>query len=232
MKTRSPSRPLLKIVRTLTLLAIGCTCLAQAWKRKDRLSRLVLEATRQLTRTDIFSEQQVPAAQQVALVPGTSIRGSLLRERVEAAARLYHAGLVSHLILSGDGRCPSYHEPHAMRRMLQGLGVPDYAMVEDPAGLSTYDSIHRAGQIAAGRRLVIVTQELYCPRSLLLARGLGVPAIACSIPNQPRETSLAREEAACVRAVLDLAGLRDWTEAWEQHGSKHLTLLPKASTQS
>lgn len=149
-----------------------------------------------MTQTEIYSEHQVPASSQVALIPCTSIRGSLLRDCVETAPRLYHAGVVSHLILSGDGRSPSYHEPHAMRHMLHTLGMPDYAMIEAPAGLSTYESIRRAGQIAAGRRLVIFTQQLYCPRSILLARGLGVQAIACSIPIEPRESSLAREEAA------------------------------------
>ncbi|GEM_PF-2719282 len=105
-----------------------------------------------------------------------------------------------------------------MRQMLMALGVPDHALREDPAGLSTYESIQRAGQIAGGRRLVIVTQELYAARALLLARGLGVNAIACSLAFDAPAPGIARENKACVRAMLDLFGLRHWTQKVEREG--------------
>lgn len=220
MKTLPPSRHALRLNRSLMLLVLGCTCLT-LWlccKNSGRLCSLVRDSMRRLTRTRIMTEAEVPVGNQVALVPGTSIRGTLLRQRVEAAARLYHAGVVSHLILSGDGRSSDYHEPHAMRQMLLARGVPDYAMREDPAGLSTYESIQRAGQMAAGRRLVIVTQDLYAARALMLARGLHVNAIACALKFDAPKSSVLREDKACVRALMDLAGLRQWTQAMERQG--------------
>ena len=231
MKTTPPARSILRIKRSHTLLLIACICIFLAAKRREHVTRLVFDAARKLAQEQTFTENQVPSADQVALVPGTSIRGERLRERVETAARLLHAGIVSHLILSGDGRNPNYHEPHAMRQMLRELGIADRFMTEDPAGLSTYESVQRAGQIAAGRPLVIVTQELYCGRSLLLARGLGVKAIACAIPSDSPQASMKREELACVRALIDLAGLRQWTESWEQRRNAHLTSDHSASVQ-
>lgn len=226
MKTRPPPCIRSRFRRSLTVLIIGCMCLILGWTKKERLCSLVLLAARRLAHATTYDERHVPAAaSQVALVPGTSIHGSLLRQRVETAARLYHAGLVSHLILSGDGRSASYHEPHAMRGMLRGLGVPGEVMTEDPAGLSTYESIQRAGQIAAGRRLVIVTQELHAARALLLARGLGVDAVACALPSQPERAGIEREEKACVRAILDLVGFHRVTEEWEQKGRINLGLF-------
>lgn len=112
----------------------------------------------------------------------------------------------------------SCHEPCVMRQMLTELRVPAWAMTEDAAGLSTYDSIQRAGCIAEGRRLIIVTQELHCARTLLLARGLGVEALACALPSEVTASGLAREEKACMRTLLDLAGFRAWTQEVEQEG--------------
>lgn len=216
-----PSRALVRMTRSFMLLALGCTCLT-LWigcKAKSRLCWLVLESAKRFTQHGILSEAEVRAEKQVALVPGTSIHGSLLRQRVEAAARLFHAGKVSHLILSGDGRQANYHEPHVMRRMLTDLRVPAWAMTEDAAGLSTFESIQRAGQMAGGRRLIIVTQELHCPRALLLARGLGVEALACALPSEPSAAGVVREERACARALLDLAGMRAWTQSMEREGA-------------
>lgn len=220
MKAPPPSRPLIFLVRGSMLLALACSFIAvlACCKGGNRCCWLVREAMRRLTHFESVTEARIQGTHQVALVPGTSIRGSLLRQRVEAAARLYHAGAVSQLILSGDGRSASYHEPHAMRQMLLELKVPAHVMIEDAAGLSTYDSVQRASRIAAGRRLIIVTQELYCPRALLLAWGMGVDACGCALPSLPNEASLAREEKACVRALLDLMGLRNWTQNVETEG--------------
>ena len=216
-----PARTLIRLTRSFTLLALGCICLT-LWigcKAKGRLCWLVLESARRFSQNGILTEAEVHGEKQVALVLGTSIRGSFLKQRVEAAARLFHAGKVSHLILSGDGRQANYHEPREMRRMLTDLRVPAWAMTEDAAGLSTFESIQRAGQMAGGRRLIIVTQELHCPRALLLARGLGVEALACALPSEPSAAGVVREERACARALLDLVGLRAWTQSMEREGA-------------
>lgn len=218
MKTLPPSRFLTCLARNLTLLVFGCSYLTTWFSHGNsgRFCSLVLHTIQRLTRQGMVSEDRMTGVSQVALILGTSIRGAFLRQRVEAAARLYHAGVVSHLILSGDGRSASYDEPRAMRQMLVALGVPKDAMIEDAGGLSTYDSIQRASRIAAGHRLVIVTQELHCPRALLLAWGMGVNACACALPGSANEAGVGREEKACVRALLDLAGFRGWTENIER----------------
>lgn len=219
MKTMPPSRALVRLNRLITLVVLIFVCLTLWLCCKGRgLWWLVRESTRRMTLAGIVTEKEAPNGRMVALVPGTSIRGNLLRQRVEAAARLYHAGHVSHLILSGDGREASYDEPRAMRHMLESLGVPARALIEDAAGLSTYESIQRAGRIAAGERLIIVTQELYCPRVLMLAWGMGLSAVACALPAEPTPASVAREDKAMVCALLDLAGLRLWTQKIQKEG--------------
>lgn len=219
MNTPPVSRLRLRLICCGLFFSVGqlllVTCLGT--RCRTDLGSLVRHSVALLTRAGMQQEDSMEPGRQVALIPGTSIHGQMLRQRVEAAARLYHAGIVSHLILSGDGRSLSYHEPHAMRRMLLALRVPEHAMLEDAGGLSTYDSIARAGRIAAGRRLVIVTQAWHCPRALLLARGLGINAIACALPSQPSQALQEREEKATLRAVLDLAGLRratEWAESF------------------
>ncbi|GEM_PF-3294113 len=96
MKTTPPSRTRLHIARILTLFVVGSTCLSVwiGWKSRGLLGSLVRESVRRFTHQDVVSEADVPAGEQVALVPGTSIHGALLRQRVEAAARLYHRGAI------------------------------------------------------------------------------------------------------------------------------------------
>ncbi|HNR55467.1 MAG TPA: ElyC/SanA/YdcF family protein, partial [Flavobacteriales bacterium] len=65
----------------------------------------------------------------VALVLGTRAGSASGRpnpyfvNRVQAAAALYHAGKVDHLLLSGDNGIEGYNEPMDMRRSLMELGV-------------------------------------------------------------------------------------------------------------
>lgn len=219
MNTPPLSRSQLRLTRSLLLLALGFTCLV-IWccgKGRGRLCSMARESTRWLTQSRIVQEAELLAGNQVALIPCAAIHRHLVRQRLNAAARLYRMGTVSHLILSGVVCSTSYRRPHAVRQMLIARGVPEYAMREDPAGSSTYEAIQRAGQMAAGRRLVIVTQELYAARLLILARGLGINAIACSLKYKAPSFSVVREEKECLCALLNLAGLRRWAEGGEMH---------------
>ena len=159
---------------------------------------------------------QTPSCE-AGIVLGASIRSPHLRERAETAAALYHAGKVQRLLLSGDGRATSYDEPAALRRMLVRLGVPDAAMSEDKAGLSTWDSLERARSVFGIQRAVVITQAFHSSRVVLLARHFGIEVTVCCAAS-PTDTQRdeAREGRARVRAFLDMAGLRKWTDTCER----------------
>ncbi len=126
--------------------------------------------------------------------------------RVRAAARLFHAGKVQHLLVSGDNGDLSYNEPKAMIDALVARGVPEERIVADYAGFRTLDSIVRAKQVFGQDRLIVVSQEFHNRRALFLADRSGVDASAYNAADVERGLTARlrwREAFARVVAVAD-----------------------------
>lgn len=128
-------------------------------------------------------------AREVGLVLGTSKetrRGKAnlhFNQRIAAAAALYHAGKVKHLLVSGDNHIASYDEPDDMRAALMAAGVPASAITCDYAGFRTLDSVLRAREIFGLPRCTIISEEFHCPRALWIAQRHGLDAIAFAAPD-------------------------------------------------
>jgi len=120
----------------------------------------------------------------VALVLGTAKftaqgRPNLhFRQRIDAAAALFHARKVEHLLVSGDNGSKDYDEPSDMRDALVAAGVPSEAITCDYAGFRTLDSVVRAKEIFKLSQFTIVSEEFHCQRALWIARKHDVDAIA------------------------------------------------------
>ncbi len=150
----------------------------------------------------------------VAIVFGAAVYGGgrlspMLRDRVETAVQLYHAGKVRRLLLSGDNSTPEYNEPAAMMAYSVERGVPAEAIQPDYGGRRTYDSCYRARHIFQVQEAVLVTQEFHLPRALFTCAGLGIEAtgvIADMRDYHPRSLawSESRELAAQLRALYDV----------------------------
>jgi SanA protein len=158
------------------------------------------------------SVDQIPQ-NDVGLVLGTgktTARGNLnlhFQQRIEAAAALYHAGKVRHLLVSGDNHVAGYDEPTDMRDALVAAGVPTNAITCDYAGFRTLDSVVRANTVFGLKRFTIVTEEFHCPRALWIAQQHGLNTIAFAAPDLSARWSLrvkARESLARVLCGLDL----------------------------
>lgn len=170
----------------------------------------------------IHSAQAAPEAP-FAIVLGCAVRPNgepslVLQARLDAAATLWKVGRVRSLLVSGSGDQPHYDEPGTMRRVLRDLGVPDQAIIEDPRGLRTLDTMIRAREVYGITEALIVTQRWHLPRSLFLARTRG--GIDCSgvAAEEPRSRSTwwtpRREIAARVVAWLDVYALGSGEGAW------------------
>lgn len=123
---------------------------------------------------------RVPPAE-AAIVFGAGLTASgkpspLLADRVHAAVQLYQAGVVKRLLLSGDGESAGHDEPGAMAKQARAEGVPATALVEDPAGVRTYDSCARAYKLFGVRSAVVVSQSYHLPRAVYTCRALGIEA--------------------------------------------------------
>ncbi len=149
----------------------------------------------------------------VALVlgAGAGFRSPYFRDRMTAAARLYHAGKVRVLLVSGGKATRLCDEPGAMKTALCRLGVPASAIVCDYGGLRTLDSVYRAKHVFGQFELTIVSQQFHNHRALLLARSVGIDAVAFSASDS--STSVlsrphVREFFARTLLFLDLLVLR------------------------
>lgn len=159
----------------------------------------------------------VPATP-VALVLGAQVYPSgmpspFLAGRLDLAKRLYDAGLVEVLLVSGDNGDREYNEPDAMRRYLVAAGVPADRVVADHAGFDTYDSCSRAQRIFGVDRLTVVTQDYHLPRAVATCRALGVDAVGVGDGSfrgtEAWRRGSVRDQVACVKTVLDVVTRRD-----------------------
>ncbi len=149
----------------------------------------------------------------VALVLGTShysAEGHTNRHfagRVDAAAQLYHQGVVRHILASGANPEIYYNEPQRMLEALLERGVPAGDITLDYAGRRTLDSIIRARSIFGQDAVIIVSQPYHLYRALFLARAQGLDAqgfAAIAPPLRARWTVELREVLARALAVLDV----------------------------
>jgi vancomycin permeability regulator SanA len=162
----------------------------------------------------IYAEADVPAAP-MALVLGAKVNpdgtpSAFLSARLDLAKRLFDAGRVDVIIVSGDDVAPEYNEPVAMRAYLIRAGVPAEKVIADPGGFDTYQSCVRTRQVFNPEQLIVVTQSYHLPRAVATCRAVGVAAVGVGDESarQYRVSWLRgaiRDQVACVKTVVDLA---------------------------
>jgi SanA protein len=133
----------------------------------------------------------------------------MLRDRVETAVRLYQAGKVEKLLLSGDNRFEDYDEPGRMMDYALSRGVPAEDMQPDYAGRRTYDTCYRAREIFGLGSAVLVTQDFHLPRALFTCDQLGLEVVGVAADLQPYSRrslawSTVREIPALLTALVDV----------------------------
>lgn len=104
-----------------------------------------------------------------------------LEDRVKHGVRLFHAGTAPRLVLSG-----APDEVPVMARLAREWGVPEEALVLDPAGLNTHATIANLKE----RRVVAVSHYYHLARIKLSAHRKG---IACATVPCPMTRRLAKE---------------------------------------
>jgi SanA protein len=161
----------------------------------------------------VFDDPARLPTEEVGLVLGTIPRMAdgrpypLFEYRMDAAAALYHAGKVRHLLLSGGNPDVNYDGAADMRHALLARGVPAAAITCDHAGYRTLDSIVRARAIFGLHRVTIITQADHARRAVFIAQRLGIVAVGFGARDASGLLWLkaaVRELAARVKAVLDL----------------------------
>jgi vancomycin permeability regulator SanA len=161
----------------------------------------------------MYAELDVPQAP-VALVLGAQVQhdgtpSAFLAARLDLAKRLYEAGRVEMIMVSGDHQAPEYNEPAAMSAYLIRAGVPATKLIVDPGGFDTYESCIRAKQIYNLAELTIVTQSYHLVRAVATCRALGIEAMGVGDGSARRYPvswwrGTIRDQLACVKTLFDL----------------------------
>jgi len=169
-------------------------------------------------RGHVYAESDVPA-RPVALVLGAQVDpdgspSGFLTARLAEAKRLYEAGKVDAILVSGDHGEWRYDEPGHMQQWLLANGVPAAKVVADYAGFDTYDSCQRAVRVFGVTSAIVVTQSFHIQRAVTLCRAAGMDAVgvgddsARQWPVQWTRASV-REQGAYLKALMDVTTRRD-----------------------
>jgi SanA protein len=165
------------------------------------------------TRSHVYSSIDELPPTAVGVVLGTSKniapnRPNLhFQTRMEATCRLYEAGRIRHIIVSGAQNSRYYDEPSDMMSALVRLGVPAAAITPDRSGFRTLDSVVRVAEVFGETRYTLITDDFHINRAVFLARHHGHDAIgfaAARVDPSLSFKSRFREVFARVKAVLDV----------------------------
>jgi len=126
--------------------------------------------------------------------------------RMDAAEKLFKAGKVKHLILSGDNRANHYNEPRDMYRELIRRGIPDSCLVADYAGLRTFDSMVRCREVFGQDSVIVISQQFHNARAVFIGRKIGLVCYgfnARKVTTQSETKIMIREFFSRIKCLMD-----------------------------
>lgn len=165
------------------------------------------------TRGKTFASTSEIQKNKVGLVLGTA---KLLRNgnvnlyfkyRIAATVKLYKAGKIDFVLVSGDNGRTEYDEPTDFKDELIKNGVPEDKIFLDYAGFRTLDSVVRAKKVFGQKSITIISQEFHNERAVFLARRHGMKAVgfnAKDVTNRYGIRVKIREYFSRTKVFIDL----------------------------
>ncbi|MFT6744464.1 MAG: SanA protein [Bacteroidia bacterium] len=152
-------------------------------------------------------------SKKVGLLLGTAkyVKGGWINlyytHRITAAVKLYKAGKIKYILISGDNGRESYDEPTLMREDLMAAGIPESAIYLDYAGFRTLDSVVRCKRIFGELDILVISQQFHNERAVYIARAKGMQAIGYNAQDVNAKYGFKtriREYLARTKMFLDL----------------------------
>ncbi len=141
----------------------------------------------------------------------TKITNYFFIYRIDAAEKLYKAGKIEKILISGDeDSLDGINEPECMRDSLVARGVPASAIILDGKGYRTINSIINANKVFGLKSFTIISQEFHNERAIYQAEHLGldvenIQAYNAEMPKARRAfITTIREYFARVKMFIDL----------------------------
>lgn len=130
----------------------------------------------------IYGQIDAIPPQEYAVVFGAWVRddyslSDVTRERVEAGVRLYKAGKVKKLFISGDNR--SNRQAEAMAEYAVTNSVDPNDIITDKLGIDTNDTCKHFAKI--GEKAILITQSYHLPRTLLMCKTSHIDALGLAV---------------------------------------------------
>jgi SanA protein len=127
--------------------------------------------------------------------------------RIQAVVKLYKAGKIDFVLVSGDNATIYYNEPIGFKRDLVKAGIPGNRIFLDYAGFRTLDSMVRAKEIFGLDSVTVISQKFHNERAIYLAEKKGLIAIGYNAEDVQGSDGLnvrVREYFARVKVFIDL----------------------------
>lgn len=134
-------------------------------------------------------------------------RNLYFQYRIDAAVKLFRAGKIDYILVSGDNSVIDYDEPSDMKNELIRLGVPESRITCDYAGFRTLDSIIRAKEVFQQSDFTIISQKFHNKRAIFIANHHNLHVSAFNARDVSRMVGFKtkiREQLAKVYTLLDL----------------------------
>ncbi|MEA2633621.1 MAG: hypothetical protein QOH92_388 [Chloroflexota bacterium] len=175
------------------------------------VAALVTSSVDSAVRGRIYASPAAAPSAPLALVLGAEVYANgypspALINRLDTAIKLYRAGKVHGLLMSGGHGTV---ETSAMRRYALLAGVPDGAIQLDDGGLRTLNSCQRAREVFRATHVTVISQAEHLTRAVYTCDKLGLDAIGVVAPDFPGPalwTYRLRERAAVLLAWWELNG--------------------------
>lgn len=135
------------------------------------------------TNHKIFTDVSKIKHNDVGLVLGTSKHlgnGDInlyFKYRIEATLKLFEAGKIDYVLVSGDNGRKHYDEPTDFKIALMEGGIPEDKIFLDFAGFRTLDSVVRAKKVFGLNRVTFISQEFHNQRAIFLANHFDIDAL-------------------------------------------------------
>lgn len=125
-----------------------------------------------------FDQMKETSFPEVAIVLGAGLdekneASKILRDRLETAKKLYDAGKIKHLLLTGKN-IPGYSETAAMKKWAFENGIPANVLWIDEQGSRTFNSCQNAKSIYQLNEAVVITQNFHLYRARYLCEQAGI----------------------------------------------------------
>lgn len=127
--------------------------------------------------------------------------------RIDATVKLYKAGKIKHVLISGDNSRKEYDEPSTMKNDLIAKGIPANKIHLDYAGFRTLDSVVRCKEIFGQESITVISQQFHNERAIFIADSKDITAVGFNAKDVSKRYGFKvqlREKLARVKVVLDL----------------------------